>query len=72
MRGYFNFRLFSLFESILKVDPDFLRIIENIRDKDDPVAKFLYSLVSKDIKTNANYLKVSDKNDDNYRYNLLY
>lgn len=64
MRGYFNFRLFSLFESILKVDPDFLRIIENIRDKDDPIAKFLYSLVSKDIKTNANYLKVSDKNDD--------
>lgn len=64
MRGYFNFRVFSLLESILKVDPDFLSLIERINDKGDPVAKFLYSLVSKDIKTNANYLKVSDKNDD--------
>ncbi len=62
MRGYFNFRVFSLLESILKVDPDFLSLIERINDKGDPVAKFLYSLVSKDIKTNANYLKVSDKN----------
>ena len=50
--------------SLIKVDPDFLSLIARISDKDDPVAKFLYSLVSKDIKTNANYLKVSDKNDD--------
>jgi hypothetical protein len=64
IRGYFNFRVFSLLESILKVDPDFLSLIEKISDKGDPVAKFLYSLVSKDIKTNANYLKLSDKNDD--------
>ena len=64
IRGYFNFRVFSLLESILKVDPDFLSLIKKISDKGDPVAKFLYSLVSKDIKTNANYLKVSDKNDD--------
>jgi hypothetical protein len=64
IRGYFNFRLFSLLESILVVDPDFFSILESIAKKGDFVAQSILDLVNKDIKTNVNYLKPSDKNDD--------
>ena len=63
IKKYFDFRYFSLLESILKVNPEFDELIKSISDK-DPVAKMLLSLIDKDIKTNVNYLKPSDKNDD--------
>lgn len=64
MYKYFDFRYFTLLESILKVDPNFLSLIKSIADKGDAVGSMLNNLISKDIKTNVNYLKVSDKNDD--------
>lgn len=64
MYKYFDFRYFTLLESILKVDSNFLSLIKLIADKGDPVGSMLNNLISKDIKTNVNYLKVSDKNDD--------
>ena len=63
IKRYFDFRYFSLLESILKVDPDFQKLIKSISDK-DPVAGMLIALINQDIKTNVNYLKTSDKNDD--------
>lgn len=63
IKKYFDFRYFSLLESILKVDPDFNKLIKSISDT-DTIAKTLLSLMDKDINTNVNYLKPSDKNDD--------
>ena len=63
IKKYFDFSFFLLLESILKVNPEFDELIRSISDK-DPVAKMLLSLIDKDIKTNVNYLKPSDKNDD--------
>ena len=63
IKKYFDFSFFLLLESILKVNPEFDELIKSISDK-DPVAKMLLSLIDKDIKTNVNYLKPSDKNDD--------
>lgn len=64
IKRYFNFRLFSLLESILVVNPDFFNILEIIANKGDYVAQSLLNLVNTDIKTNVNYLKPADKNDD--------
>ena len=61
---YFNFRLFSLLESILVINPDFFNILEIISNKGDFVAQSILNLVGNDVKTNVNYLKPSDKNDD--------
>jgi len=63
IKKYFDFRYFSLLESLLKIDKDLNFIISQISDK-DPVAKMMRSLINQDIKTNVNYLKTSDKNDD--------
>jgi len=63
IKKYFDFRYLSLLESLLKIDKDLNLIISKISDK-DPVAKMLSSLINQDIKTNVNYLKPSDKNDD--------
>ena len=63
IKKYFDFRYFSLLESILKVNPDFDNLIKSISDR-DTIAKTLLSLIDKDINTNVNYLKPSDKNDD--------
>jgi hypothetical protein len=63
IRRYQNFRNFFLFESLLKIDKDLHVIISKIPNR-DPVAKMLLSLINQDIKTNVNYLKTSDKNDD--------
>ncbi len=63
IRKYFDFRYFSLLESLLKIDKDLHLIISKLSDK-DPVAKMLLSLINQDITTNVNYLKPSDKNDD--------
>lgn len=63
IKKYFDFSFFLLLESILKVNPEFGELIKSISDK-DPVAKMLLSLIDKDINTNVNYLKPSDKNDD--------
>ena len=63
IKKYFDFRYFSLLESLLKIDKDLYFIISQISDK-DPVAKMMRSLINQDIKTNVNYLKTSDKNDD--------
>ena len=63
IKKYFDFRYFSLLESLLKIDKDLNFIISQISDK-DPVAKMMMSLINQDIKTNVNYLKTSDKNDD--------
>jgi hypothetical protein len=57
-----NYNNFLLLESILVVDPEFETIIKNIQTK-DPVAGILRGLFGQDIKTNLNYLKPSDKND---------
>jgi hypothetical protein len=64
MYKYFDFRYFSILESILKVDPEFLNLIKSIADNGNPVGSMLNNLINKDIKTNTNYLKTSDKNDD--------
>jgi hypothetical protein len=63
IKKYFDFKYLSLLESLLKIDKDLNLIISKISDK-DPVAKMLSSLINQDIKTNVNYLKPSDKNDD--------
>ena len=49
IKRYFDFRYFSLLESILKVDPDFQKLIKSISDK-DPVAGMLIALINQDIK----------------------
>lgn len=59
IRSYNNF---LLLESILVVDPEFETIIKNIQTK-DPVAGILRGLFGQDIKTNLNYFKPSDQND---------
>jgi len=63
MHKYFDFRYFSILESILQVDPEFLNLIKSIADNGNPVGSMLNNLINKDIKTNTNYLKTSDKND---------
>jgi hypothetical protein len=63
IRKYSNFRYFFLFESLLKVDPDFFNLVKDTSSK-DPIAKMLLGLINQDITTNVNYLKPSDKNDD--------
>ena len=63
IKKYFDFKYLSLLESLLKIDKDLNLIVSKISDK-DPVAKMLSSLINQDIKTNVNYLKTSDKNDD--------
>jgi hypothetical protein len=50
-----------LLESILYTSNDFKKILSSI--KDDIVASDLLSLINKDIKTNYNILKTTDKND---------
>lgn len=62
--GYKNFMLFSVLESILNADPEFLTLIKNISIEGDYVAKSLIKLIGDDIKTNINYIKPSEKNDD--------
>jgi len=62
---YLKFQSYKLFESILKVDKDFEEIISILNtDKKDTVAKSIFNLFNTDIKTNINYIKASDKNDD--------
>lgn len=52
---------YFLFESILYTSDDFKKVLYSI--KDDPVALDFLSLIDKDIKTNYNILKTTDKND---------
>ncbi len=61
---YKNFMFLSILESILQVDPEFISLIKEIASEDDYVAKSLIKLIGDDIKTNINYIKPSDKNDD--------
>jgi len=63
IKSYFNFQYYSLLESLLKVDPDFSNLIEEISDKDS-VAKKLLGFINQDITTNVNYLRPAEKNDD--------
>lgn len=59
----FNFKLYSLLESILTVDSQFDKIINNLKGNDD-IASHLSDIIQTDIKTNLNYLKPSDNNQD--------
>lgn len=52
---------YFLFESILYTSDDFEKILYSI--KDDVVASDFISLINKDIRTNYNILKTTDKND---------
>lgn len=64
IRKYFNFKLFGLLESILVVDDQFRDIIKILSKGGDKVSKSLIMLFDEDIKTNINYIKASDKNDE--------
>lgn len=57
-----NFNIFFLLESIFKMDPDFIKILQKLKDQ-SVVAKELYNLIDKDIKLNYNYIKSTDVND---------
>ena len=50
-----------LLESILYTSDEFKEILNSIRDND--IADKLYHLINRDIKTNFNILKTTDKND---------
>jgi hypothetical protein len=63
IKKYSDFKYFFLFESLLRIDKDLNLIVSDISSK-DPIAKILVDLFDKDIKTNVNYLKHADKNDD--------
>jgi hypothetical protein len=57
--------MYSLLESILFVDSDFLQILTDINNiYSSRISNLLLNIVGEDIKTNINYLKPSDKNDD--------
>lgn len=62
------FEIFSLLESILHADPDFLELLRSISGR-DMVAKELVGFINKDIKTNLNYIKPSSSNDEVYFVN---
>lgn len=57
-----NFNIFFLLESIFKMDPDFIKILQKLKDQ-SVVAKELYNLIDTDIKLNYNYIKSTDAND---------
>lgn len=57
-----KFNIFFLLESIFKMDPDFIKILQKLKDQ-SVVAKELYNLIDKDIKLNYNYIKQTDAND---------
>ena len=66
-----HLKIFSLFESILMVDPKFIEILNIIsandkKNKVDPdIAGLLLDLIGKrDIKTNLNYIKPGKLNDE--------
>lgn len=58
-----SFKLYSLLESFLKVDPQFEKIIYQLREM-DVVANHLYDILETDVKTNLNYLKPANTNQD--------
>lgn len=58
------YKYFMLFESILKVDPQFLLIIKNLQKEGDIIASALSNLIDNDIKTNINYIKPGKANDE--------
>lgn len=57
-----NFNIFFLLESIFKMDPDFIKILQKLKDQ-SIVAKELLKLIDTDIKLNYNYIKSTDAND---------
>jgi hypothetical protein len=65
MNKYIDFLLARLCESILQVDPEFRLFIENL-PSDNKLADDIHEIISKkkDIKTNYNFIKLSDKNDE--------
>ncbi len=64
IKKYFNFKSLALLESILLVDDNFYNIINILSKGGDKVSKSLIMLFDEDVKTNINYLKTSDKNDE--------
>lgn len=58
------YKYFMIFESILKVDPQFLEIIKTLQSSGDVIASALSNLIENDIKTNLNYIRPGKANDE--------
>lgn len=58
------YKYFMIFESILKVDPQFLQIIKTLQSSGDIIASALSNLIENDIKTNLNYIRPGKSNDE--------
>lgn len=58
------YKYFMIFESILKVDPQFLQIIKTLQSSGDLIASALSNLIENDIKTNLNYIRPGKANDE--------
>lgn len=64
IKKYFNFKSLALLESLLFVDDDLRDIIKILAKGGDKISKSLIMLFDEDVKTNINYLRASDKNDE--------